>query len=132
MHSTTWPAFITLLALALLGWTSVLVARARVRFGVRAPATTGNPDFERAFRVQMNTIEASIIFLPALWLAALYGTPVVVAAAGLVWLLGRVLYALGYLKEARKRSMGFGIAALGFFVLVFDAAIGLARSVLAG
>ena len=131
MQSTTWPAFITLLTIVLLSWTSVLVARARARYGVKAPATSGNPDFERVFRVQMNTIEASVIFLPALWLAALYGTPIVVAVAGLIWIGGRVLYALGYIKEAAKRSAGFGIAALGFGALLLDATIGLLRSLLA-
>jgi uncharacterized membrane protein YecN with MAPEG domain len=121
----------TLLNIALQFWTSVLVARARAKYGVKAPATTGNADFERVFRVQMNTLEASLLFLPALWLAALYGTPLVVALAGAVWIVGRVLYALGYMQEAAKRSLGFGVASLGLGVLVLDAALGLARSLLA-
>jgi uncharacterized membrane protein YecN with MAPEG domain len=131
MHSTTWPAIITLLTIALLFWTSVLVGRARARYDVKAPATTGNPEFERVFRVQMNTLESSMMFLPALWLSGLYGTPLVVAVAGLVWIGGRILYALGYMQEASKRSAGFGIAALGFLALLIDATVGLARSLLA-
>ncbi len=131
MHTTTWPAILTLLTVVLLFWTSLLVGQARGKYGIKAPATTGNPDFERIFRVQMNTIEASVIFLPTLWLAGLYGTPLVVAVAGLVWVAGRVLYALGYMKEASKRSLGFGVAALGFVALLLDATIGLARSLLA-
>jgi uncharacterized membrane protein YecN with MAPEG domain len=131
MHATTWPAIITLLNVALQFWTSFLVARARAKYGIAVPATSGNVDFERVFRVQMNTMEASLMFLPALWLAALYGTPLVVAVAGLVWIGGRILYALGYVREAAKRSLGFGIASLAFVALVLDAAVGLARSLLA-
>lgn len=130
MHATTWPAIITLLNVALQFWTSFLVARARAKYGIAVPATSGNVDFERVFRVQMNTMEASLMFLPALWLAALYGTPLVVAVAGLVWIGGRILYALGYVREAAKRSMGFGIAALGLGALVIDATVGLVRSLL--
>jgi uncharacterized membrane protein YecN with MAPEG domain len=128
MHANTWPALITLLNVGLLGWTGALVARARTRYHVAAPATTGNPDFERVFRVQMNTIEASVMFLPTLWLAATFGTPMVVAVAGMVWVAGRVLYVFGYIQAAAKRGTGFGIASLGFIVLLLDAAVGLARS----
>jgi hypothetical protein len=131
MHSTTWPAILVLLTIALLVWTSMLVGRARVRLGVAAPATTGNPEFERVFRVQMNTLEAAVLFLPTLWLAAQYGTAAVTAGAGLVWFAGRVYYALSYMKNAASRSPGFGIAALGWAVMLLDALVGLAHSLLA-
>jgi uncharacterized MAPEG superfamily protein len=131
MHAPTWPALITLACVLLQLWTSMLVARARGRYGVKAPATTGHADFERAFRVQMNTIEASLMFLPALWVAAVYGTPSLVAGAGVAWLIGRVLYGLGYLREASKRSAGFLVGALALGVLLVDGAVGLARALLA-
>jgi uncharacterized membrane protein YecN with MAPEG domain len=128
MHPSAWPACYTLLTSVLMLGTGFLVAKGRARYGIAAPATTGNPDFERLFRVQMNTMEQSLIFLPVLWVDHLYGTPSVLAVAGAIWLVGRVLYAVGYMQAAPKRSAGFGIAALGFVVLLVDAAIGLARS----
>lgn len=128
MNPHIWPAVITLLAVLLMLWTGMLVARARKRYGIVAPATTGNPDFERVFRVQMNTLEQGVVFLPLLWLAAAYGHPLVVAVAGMVWVVGRVMYALAYAKDASKRGPGFGIAAVGLLTLLATAIIGVARA----
>jgi uncharacterized MAPEG superfamily protein len=100
----------------------MLVGRMRGKHGVLAPAVTGAPEFERAFRVQMNTLEQVVLFLPLLWLATVY--PVLsgylAPGLGLIWLVGRVLYASGYMAEAAKRSSGFliaGTALLGLLVL---------------
>jgi len=131
MSSYTWPAIITLLNIVLLAWVSALVAQARGKYHIAAPATTGDPMFERSFRVQMNTIENTVIFLPAVWLAALYGATTLVGAAGLVWIGGRINYALAYRKDPAKRGLGFGISSLAFAVVLFDAAIGLVRALLA-
>ena len=65
-----WPALVTLATLLLLFGCVWLVSAARGRHKVRAPATTGPEEFERAYRVQMNTLENAVIFLPALWLAS--------------------------------------------------------------
>ena len=91
-----FTALVTLLALILYFWLCFRVAQARVKFGVKAPATTGHPDFERAFRIQMNTLEWMPIFLPAIWLAAIYVSDIGAALIGVVWIAGRVLYTLGY------------------------------------
>ena len=131
MAQQIWPAVITLLCVHLQLWTAYLVAKARGRYGIQAPATSGHPEFERAFRVQMNTLEASLMFLPALWVAALFGTPAVVAVAGAVWLVGRVLYGVGYLRAAARRSGGFVVAGFGLGALLLDGAIGLIRAALA-
>lgn len=131
MHSTLLPAAYTLLTVLLMGATSFVVSRARGRYGIQAPATTGHPAFERAFRVQMNTLEAAAMYLPALWVDALYGSSWALAAGGLLWFAGRLWYAWGYLEEPRKRSSGFGIAALGLLLTLGDAAFGVARSALA-
>ena len=40
----------TLAALAVYVWASIPVGQARGKFGVKAPAVTGHPEFERAFR----------------------------------------------------------------------------------
>jgi glutathione S-transferase len=102
-------ALVTCLALAVYFLTSVRVARARATFGIKAPAITGNPDFERVFRVQMNTLEWLPIFLPMLWLFAIYISDTIAAVLGLVWIAGRILYMVGYSKAADKRGRGFAV-----------------------
>jgi glutathione S-transferase len=110
-------ALITCLAVACYFSTSVLVARARATYGIKAPTITGNPDFERVFRVQMNTLEWMPIFLPALWLFAIYISDPIAAVIGLVWIVGRILYMTGYSQAAAKRSRGFGIQAFAAMAL---------------
>lgn len=126
------PALVTLLAMLLLFGTAFAVGRARGRYGIAAPATSGHPAFERAFRVQMNTLEAAMLFLPTLWLAASYGFAFWAGIAGLVWLAGRVWYALAYLQEAGKRGGGFVLGMAGWVAALAMAAFGLGRVVLAG
>jgi glutathione S-transferase len=115
-------ALVTLLALILYMWMGMRVASARGRYGVPAPATTGNPDFERHFRIQANTLENLVVFLPALWLFALFvGNDYVAAGIGLLWLVGRVMYMVGYARAAEARGPGFGVAALAQTVLLLGA-----------
>ena len=110
-------ALVTCLALLLYFLTSVRVARARAAFGIKAPAISGNPDFERIFRVQMNTLEWLPIFLPSLWLFAIYISDWVAAAIGMVWVGGRIAYLIGYSNAANKRGRGFAIQASATIVL---------------
>ena len=112
-----FTAFVTCLAILFYFFTSVQVSRARAAFGIKVPAITGNPDFERVFRVQMNTLEWMPIFLPSLWLFALYVNDALAAALGLVWIAGRVLYMTGYSQAAAKRGLGFGIQATATILL---------------
>jgi glutathione S-transferase len=112
-----FTALVTCLAVALYSFTSGRVGKARVMFGVKAPATTGNPDFERAFRVQMNTLESMPMFLPPLWLFAIYISDPIAAAIGLVWIAGRVLYMIGYSQAAAKRGPGFAVQAIAATIL---------------
>ena len=102
-------ALVTCLAILFYFLTSAQVAKARGTFGIKAPAISGNPDFERVFRVQMNTLEWLPIFLPALWLFAIYISDAIAAGLGVVWIVGRILYLTGYSKAANKRGTGFGI-----------------------
>ncbi len=118
-----FTALVTCLAILFYFLTGTQVAKARATFGVKAPAISGNPDFERVFRVQMNTLEWLPIFLPALWLFAIYVSDMVAAALGLVWIVGRILYMTGYSKAANKRGPGFGIQA-GAAILLWLGAIG--------
>lgn len=84
-----------------------LVGRARDRYGVKAPAVSGHEMFDRAFRVQMNTLEQLVCFLPALLIAGRYWAPWVVAAIGFVYLVGRLIYWRAYTREPRSRAIGF-------------------------
>ena len=110
-------AIVTCLAVAFYFFTSTQVAGARAAFSIKAPAISGNPDFERVFRVQMNTLEWMPIFLPSLWLFAIYISDAAAAALGVVWIAGRILYWSGYKQAANKRSMGFAVQALACFAL---------------
>ena len=127
-----FPALITLASLLLQVMTLIAVALARVKYKIAAPATTGNENFERIFRVQMNTLENLVLFLPALWLFALYVSYFWAGILGLVWLIGRGYYAISYIKSAETRSAGFAIGFLAFVVLAVGAAIGVGLRILAG
>ena len=118
-----FTALVTCLAILFYFLTGMQVAKARAAFGIKAPAISGNPDFDRVFRVQMNTLEWLPIFLPALWLFAIYLSDMFAAALGLVWIVGRILYMTGYSKAANERGLGFGIQA-GAASLLWLGAIG--------
>jgi len=123
-----WPAVITLLIVLLLFATAWSVGGARGRYGIKAPATSGHPAFERIFRVQMNTQEAALMALPALWIAAWYGNPDYAAIAGGVWITARVWYAVAYSRDADKRGPAFSLGALALVALIVIAASGLLHS----
>jgi glutathione S-transferase len=110
-------ALITCLALLVYFFSSIQVSKARIKFGVKLPAISGNADFERVFRAQMNTLEWLPLFLPSLWLFAIYIGDRSAAALGAVWVIGRILYVLGYAKAVEKRGPGFAIQALAAVAL---------------
>lgn len=101
-------ALITLLTVVVIVIAMMLVGRARGLYQVKAPATTGHPDFERAFRAHQNTLEQTVIFLPLLWLAAVYGNEQWAAWFGYAWLVGRAWYLYGYVHTADGRGRGGG------------------------
>ncbi len=125
-----FTAFVILLAVILYFWTGFRVGQARGKFKINAPATTGNPDFERVFRVQMNMLEWMPIFLPAIWLAAIYVSDIGAALLGLVWIAGRVLYLRGYSEAAAKRETGFFVQAIAAGLLWLAALVGVVVSML--
>ena len=130
MHDFRWPALITLGVLLLLFAVAGIVGKARGKYKIAAPATTGHPEFERAFRVQMNTVENAVLFLPALWLFAAFVSGLWSAVLGAVWLAARVWYAIAYLQDAGKRGPAFGLSSLVFAILTFGAAWGVVRAFL--
>jgi uncharacterized membrane protein YecN with MAPEG domain len=112
-----FTALVTLLAILMYFSTCINVARSRDRTGVKVPAMSGHPDFERAFRIQMNTLEWMPIFLPSLWLFAVYISDAIAAAIGAVWIVGRIVYFIGYSKAAAKRRPGFAIQGIASIAL---------------
>lgn len=125
-----YVAFVILLAIVeyiVIVW---LVARARIRYGIKAPATTGHDVFERTFRVQQNTLEGLVIFLPGLWLCGFYLGPEWAFWLGIAGIIGRALYAWGYIRAAEKRGPGAGIVGVVNMTLVIGALVGVIRSLL--
>ena len=100
------------------------VGSARRRFGVKAPATTGHETFERIFRVQMNTLEQLVIFVPSLLLFAAYVNPAIAAALGALFVIGRALYYRGYVRDPRQRELGFMLSAIPNVALLLGALVG--------
>jgi len=107
------------------------VGGARGRYGVKAPAITGNDIFERHFRVQQNTLELLIALLPGLYLFSRYWSPVIAAVLGVIYLVGREVYAAGYVKEPAKRSAGYGLSFLPTAILVVGGLAGAVRQLIA-
>jgi glutathione S-transferase len=100
------------------------VARARGRYGVHAPAVTGHEVFERYFRVQQNTLELLVVLLPSLWLFATYADATWAAVLGAVYLVGRLLYFRGYVRDPARRELGFALSLGPVLVLLVGALIG--------
>jgi glutathione S-transferase len=121
MMAHRWTALVTLLALLVYFWMSLQVGRARGKCGIKPPAMTGDELLERAVRVQSNTLEWLPIFLVSLWLFAVYWNELVAAAIGIVWIIGRLVYSVGYMADPAKRSTGFLIQLLACAVLLFGA-----------
>ena len=125
-----FTAIATLLAVMFYFYTSVQVARARVTYGIKPPAISGNPDFERVFRVQMNTLEWLPFFLASLWLCAVYLSDAMAAVLGAVWIIGRIIYLVGYTAAASKRGAGFAIQSVAGLLLWAGALYGVVSSML--
>jgi len=132
MNPLHWPALVTLAALTLCFVTVAIVGRARGKYSIAAPATTGHEMFERAFRVQMNTLENTVIFVPALWLCAIFFGPLTATAFGALWLVGRIWYAAAYLREPTSRGSGFVLAYAAWGGLMVSASWGVLRGLSLG
>lgn len=119
---------VTLLAILLYAATVLFVGWVRWRYDIKAPATTGHPRFDRAYRVQVNTLEQMPIFLPSLWLAAFYFSDRIAAIIGLAFIVFRILYAVLYLRAAESRGYAYAPGALCMLTLWSLAVWGLLRS----
>jgi glutathione S-transferase len=126
MHYVELVATLALLQFLTFG---VLTGNARRASGLKAPAVTGHDGFERMYRVQMNTLELLIVFLPALFLAAKYWSPTIVALIGGVYLIGRILYWRGYVNPDASRSLGFFLSMMPALVLCVMALTGIISAI---
>ena len=118
----------TLLSLLVFFWTAWLVGRARTKYQVHAPAMSGHEMFERAFRIQMNTLEQLVFMLPALWLCAVWIGDRYAALGALVWCIGRIVYGTTYLKDPKKREFGFVLTITPSMVMLVAAAVFVVKS----
>ncbi|MGH8279002.1 MAG: MAPEG family protein [Gammaproteobacteria bacterium] len=124
---THLPVLVVLLTVLLLFVVTLMTGRARRKYGIQAPATSGHPLFERAYRIQMNTLEHTVIFLPALWLAARFGNAPAAGILGLIWILGRVWYVPAYMHDPAKRERPFLLTLLALVLLILLAIWGVIR-----
>ncbi|MGD0866047.1 MAG: MAPEG family protein [Rhizomicrobium sp.] len=131
-HFVMLTAIVTILIGLFCIYLILRVGGLRGKHNIVAPSVTGHPEFERGYRVQMNTLESMPILLPALWLATAYvksitwlPLPWLPAALGVLWIVGRIMYAQGYIAEPSKRSTGFLISGIALLLLIVIAVIGI-------
>lgn len=127
MHSVALIMLLALIEFMVLGG---MVGYARAKYGVKAPAIAGHDIFERHFRVHYNTMEQLVVFLPALWLFAQYISTQWATILGAIFIAGRALYAMGYVRDPKKREFGSILSAVGTIPLVFGALYGVVNVLL--
>jgi hypothetical protein len=120
-----WIDLVAVLAVLQFILFGVLVGSARSKYSVHAPATSGHPQFDRLYRVQMNTLELLVALLPAMYIAARYWSPSLVAVGGVVYLLGRLVYWRSYTKDPASRALGFGLSAFPILAMLGAVLVGV-------
>ena len=125
--------YTVLITIAALVYTFILGGRVgirRLKLGVDAPAISGQPEFDVAFRIHMNTIEQLVLFIPMLWIAVTVIGDIWAAAIGAVWIVGRMIYAAGYTADVNKRRPGMIITLLSTAVLTVMSLWGVVQAFL--
>jgi len=133
MPAALWTASVTVLITFFYFYTAFRVGNLRGKHGVKAPATSGHPEFDRAYRVQLNTLEQMGIVLPFLWVAAFFpvGWPWLAPAVAVIWLVARIIYMTGYMVDPDKRVSGAMLGGISDLSLFLIAAGGVVRAWLA-
>jgi uncharacterized MAPEG superfamily protein len=132
MTQHLYPALATCLAMLVYVWTIFLCGRARGAYGVKAPAVSGHPEFEKRFRAQQNTLEQLMLFLPSLWVFSLAVSPFWGGIIGLGFVVGRILYVAGYIRDPASREVGFVIGAVAVVILLLGGLAGVLRMMITG
>ena len=129
LQNYPYVAIVVALSLFVYIWVTIKVGGARAKYKVAAPAVDGPVEFQRVFRVHMNTLEQIVVFFPALFMfAAAWGDPMA-AAIGIFWPFGRILYAQAYYTAAEKRGLGFGLTFIPTLILLIGGLIGAVMQV---
>jgi glutathione S-transferase len=130
--ATLWTAIVTLLIGIFYFYTGFRVGNLRGKHKIQAPATSGHPEFDRAYRVQLNTLEQMGIFLPFLWISAFYpsGWAWLAPLIGVIWLIGRIIYMRGYMADPNKRLIGAMMGGLTSITMFIIAATGVVQACL--
>jgi uncharacterized membrane protein YecN with MAPEG domain len=110
------PTLVIVLAVVEVMVLGIMVGRGREKYGVPAPATTGHPTWERLNRAHQNSLEQLVLFIPLLFAYTLNTGLQTGIALGVVYLVARILYAVGYVRDPARRRVG---AFLTFGVLTW-------------
>ena len=127
-----YPALATCLALLVYVWAIFLCGRARGQYGIKAPAVTGHPEFEKYYRIQQNTLEQLMLFLPSLWVFSTVVSPFWGGIIGLVFVAARAFYVVSYARDPASRGPGFTIGAIAAAVLLLGGLAGVIKVMLTG
>ena len=130
MQPQPLPALVAVFALLVYFATGLYVARLRGRHGIQPPSMDGPEDFRRALRIQQNTLEQLVLFLPSLALFTIFMGGFWAAIIGVFWPVGRIIYGVSYARDPRTRLLGFQIALASSLILLIGGAIGALRRML--
>ena len=125
-----YVALVVIAALLQFFFFALQVGNARGKYEVHAPAVSGHPTFERYYRVQMNTQEQLMLFIPAIAIFAFWVSPEAAAGLGVVYLIGRALYARSYVGDPKKRGLGFVLTLLPSMIMLLGGAVGVVLELL--
>ncbi|HXZ68809.1 MAG TPA: MAPEG family protein [Alphaproteobacteria bacterium] len=123
-------ALVALGAMLLYFFMGARVGAARGKYKVEAPATTGDPIFERTFRVHQNTLEQMVPFLVGLYFFDTTLSALGAAALGVVWILGRIIYMQAYIANPKSRAPGMLLTVGATAILVMGGIIGVVLRVI--
>lgn len=127
MHAMT---LVTMAALIQFVYFSIQVGKVREKTGIAAPAMSGNDEFERANRVQQNTMEQLVVFIPSMWICGQYFNPLWAAGVGAVFVIGRFMYRAGYMRDAKSRASGFVTGFFASAILILGSVVGAVMGLL--
>lgn len=127
-----YVALITVIALLQFFYFGFRVAGSRTKYGVAAPATSGHEMFERRFRVQMNTLEQLVFFLPVLWIYASFVSPWWAAGFGAIFIIGRAIYSITYVRDPKSRAVGFALTAVPTLIMCVWIIVWVVRAIATG